>query len=245
MPVKNYSALALIYPHLMRSIDYNKWADYIYSISRELNKKKISVLELAGGTSVLAAKLQKKIQFIISSDLSLSMLQACPDGNVKRICCDMTMLPFKTKFDFIFSAFDSINYLNTKEKYFNLFKNVDYCLSDKGIFTFDVTLENNSLKLQRYLNRKGRTQGISYIQKSFYNIEKRIHYNHFEIALADGKKVEEIHKQKIFRFEDYFDFIDNSNFYVYNCFNAFTFDNAGAESERVQFILKKKKYADI
>jgi SAM-dependent methyltransferase len=245
MPVKNYSALALIYPHMMRSINYDEWADYIYSISKDLKKKKISALELASGTSVLAAKLQKKIQFVISSDLSLSMLQTCPDSNVKRVCCDMTMLPFKTKFDFVFSAFDSINYLNTKEKYFNLFKNVDNCLSDQGIFTFDVALENNSLKLQKYLNRKGRVQGIRYIQKSFYSVEKRIHYNHFEIALADGKKVEEMHKQKIFRFEDYFDFIDNSNFYVYNCFNAFTSDNADAESARVQFILKKKKYADI
>ena len=39
MPVKTYSAIAEIYPHMMRSIDYKEWADYIHQISKEIKKK--------------------------------------------------------------------------------------------------------------------------------------------------------------------------------------------------------------
>ncbi|MHB8931536.1 MAG: hypothetical protein ACYC5R_13145 [Melioribacteraceae bacterium] len=60
MSVKTYSAIAEIYPHMMRSIDYKEWADYIHQISKEIKKKKISVLELAGGTGAISKILQKK-----------------------------------------------------------------------------------------------------------------------------------------------------------------------------------------
>ena len=83
-------------------------------------------------------------------------------------------------------------------------------------------------------------KGIKYKQKSYFNVRSRIHYNHFEITLADGKKVEEIHKQKIYRFEDYFEFIEDSDFYVSKCYETFTFQNANAATERAQFILKKR-----
>lgn len=241
MPVKNYSVLAEIYPHMMRSIDYKKWAQYIYQISKEVKKKNINALEIASGSGDIAKNLYDKYKSFVSTDLSIPMLKNNTCEDVQKVCCDMTKLPFKTNYDFIFCTFDSINYLNTKEKYLSLFEGVENCLTSNGVFTFDAGLENNSLKFQRYLNRKGKIKGITYIQKSFYNKQSRIHYNHFEILLANGKKVEEIHKQKIFRFQDYFDFISCSNLYVHKCYKTFTWDDADEESERVQFILKKKR----
>lgn len=225
----------------MRSIDYVKWAQYIFELSKELKKKNISALELASGTGNVAKHLHLKIKSIISTDISLPMLRSNNAVNQLKVCCDMTRLPFKKKFDFIFSTFDSINYLTTKEKILRLFENVSDCLTDTGLFTFDVSLENNSIKYEKYLNRRGRTKEIEYRQRSFYNHRLRIHYNHFELTLANGKKVEEIHKQKIYRFEEYFDFIDKSDFYVHKCYKTFTFKDAGPETERTQFLLKKKK----
>lgn len=224
----------------MRSIDYKKWADFIYSISKELKKKNLFSLELACGNGSIAKKLNNKFQYFCISDLSLSMLKEA-DENIDRICCNMTQLPFKRKFDFVFSTFDSVNYLTSKQRIKSLLLEVNNVLSDDGIFTFDVGLENNSKLYQRYLNRKGNVNGISFIQKSHYDETKRIHYNYFEIILANGQKVEEIHKQKIYPFEEYFDIIDESDFYVYKCKNAFSDNNANAQSERAQFILKKRQ----
>lgn len=240
MTSKNYTFLTLIYPHIMRSIDYKKWADYIFSISKEVKKKNLYALELACGTGKIASKLKKKFKYFCISDLSLQMIRSA-ENHIDRVCCNMTQLPFKGKFDFIYSTFDSVNYLLSKQKIISLLDEVSNCLEDDGIFTFDVSLENNSKLYQRYLNRKGSVNDIKFIQKSHYNESKRIHYNYFEILLANGQKVEEIHRQKIYRFEEYFEFIDHSDFYVYKCKNAFTETDANDQSERAQFILKKRK----
>ncbi|MEG8947301.1 class I SAM-dependent DNA methyltransferase [Rosettibacter firmus] len=240
MKQKIYSHLASIYTHLMRSIDYDTWADYIIKLSQQLNTNKIIALELASGTGSLAERVNKYFDFYVCTDLSLEMLKQFSNNTIPRVVCDMTLLPFKNKFNFIFSAFDSVNYLTTKEKLLKLFKEVELCLTNDGIFTFDVSLENNSKRYQRYLNRKGKIDGIRYKQISKYEETKRIHYNIFEIEFENGDKITEIHKQKIYRFEEYFQLLDKSNFYVEHCYDAFTFDDANSESERAQFILRKK-----
>ena len=38
---------------------------------------------------------------------------------------------------------------------------------------------------------------------------------------------------------EYFDLIEQSKLYVVECFDAFTFDDAKANSKRVQFVVKK------
>ena len=240
MPSESYTYLAQFYSHLMKAIDYQNWADYIIELSEEFKIRNPKVLELSCGTGNIARILQNSFNKFYLSDLSMPMLDQIPDINLPKICCDMTMLPFKQEFNFIFSTFDSVNYLMSKDQFLKFLSEVSKVLKRNGVLTFDVSLENNSLRYQKYLNRSGKVKGIKYKQKSYFNVRSRIHYNHFEITLADGKKVEEIHKQKIYRFEDYFEFIEDSDFYVSKCYETFTFQNANAATERAQFILKKR-----
>jgi ubiquinone/menaquinone biosynthesis C-methylase UbiE len=245
VPDNIYTSLAQIYSHLMRSIDYKKWAEYLSSISDEISEKNLDVLELAAGNCKIAECLNRKYGRLIVSDISSNMLQQNNNPEMIKICCDMTSLPFRNKFDFIYSTFDSVNYIKSKNKYKQFFRSVADCLNDKGIFTFDVSLEKNSIKYERYLNRTGKYNGIEYKQKSFYDRSKNIHYNYFKFTFADGKKVEEMHKQKIYPFEEYFKLIDQSGFYVHKCFQSFTFKNADSNTERAQFILKKNQNVEI
>lgn len=229
----------------MKSIDYKKWADYIYKISKEIGRQNLSVLELAAGIANVSVHLNKRFPSLLISDLSIEMLcqnQFLPNS---KVCFDMTAIPLKKKFDFVFSTFDSVNYLLTEEKFIKMLSEVHGILAADGIFTFDVSLEKNSLRYQKYLNRKGKFRGLKYRQKSRFEPENRMHLNYFEITLENGTAVEEIHKQKIYRFEEYFSFVDESDFYVHKCLEAFTWKDAGKNSERAQFILKKKQYADI
>ncbi len=237
--VPQYSALAKIYGHLMRSIDYNDWAKYLLEIAAELGTENCKVLELAAGTGELARLLSNKFTDYVAIDSSYEMLSIA-SAPVKLVCCDMTSLPFKSKFNFIFSTFDSINYLIEKEKLRMLFAEVERCLEASGIFTFDVSLELNSIKNAKYLNRRGKYKKIKYIQKSYYDIIERIHYNNFEITMEDGTKYYEEHRQKICSIEEYLELIDTTGLYVVNCFDAFTFNDVKKDSERAQFILKKK-----
>lgn len=236
-----YSQLAKIYSHLMRFINYEMWVVYLLKISKEIKKKNLTALELACGNGKIAEKISKKFSFYVASDLSKFMLNEINPKIKNKVCCSFTAIPFKKKFDFIFSTFDSINYLTTKEKFIKMLSEVESILSEDGIFTFDASMENNSLKFQKYLNRKGEFEGIRFKQISKYNSKLRIHQNKFIFKLADGKEIEEIHNQKIYRFEDYFEMISQSNLYVANCYEAFSFENANSETERIQFVLKKRK----
>ena len=234
-----YESVSLIYGELMRDVKYNKWSKYLLDVVSEYNEKKNpSVLELGAGDCKIARRISKKYHNIIASDLSLPMLQQGKKVFVSKVCCDMTSLPFNNKFDLIYSTFDSVNYLLSKRKLLTLFLEVKKVLSASGIFTFDVSLERNSLDFEGSYSVEGKINGYSFTRKSKYNLTSRIHKNIFNITDKYGNVKKEIHKQKIYKFETYFDIIAKAGMYVVECLEAFTFNNGNQNSERVQFILK-------
>jgi len=233
-----YKVVSLIYDHLMRSITYHDWAMYISDLQAFYFAKAETYLEIAAGSGKLAFYLSKIFPNLVLLDLSQSMV-ALLDENSKRVCADMTMLPFKSKFDFIYSTFDSINYLTSKEELQKYFNEISKIMSDDGVFTFDASLENNSIKNVKRLNRKGKTDRLLYKQISKYDIDKKVHKNRFKVKLENGEIIEEVHTQKIYDFELYFEIAENSGLYVVDCFDSFTFEDANSESERIQFIMKK------
>ena len=77
-----------------------------------------------------------------------------------------------------------------------------------------------------------------FTRKSKYNSSSRIHKNIFIITDEFGNVKKEIHTQKIYKFETYFDIIAKAGMYVVECLDAFTFNNGNQNSERAQFIIK-------
>lgn len=237
---KNYEILSQIYPHLMKKVKYDYWADYLFMLTKKHVGKRAKVLELGAGNCSLAHHFKKYYKKIIVTDLSFSMLASNKDLLLKTVCCNMLLLPFRKSFDLIYSSFDSINYLTKKKDLDKLFSNISYLLSVKGIFTFDVSLVNNSKIHIKEPVRKGKYKGINYIHKTSYNEKTRIHKNEFEIVTKNNKFYREVHKQKIYPFFDYFKLLQKNNLYVVECFKAFTFYDADENSNRVQFIVKKQ-----
>jgi len=241
--VKAYENVSLIYEELMKDINYPDWAKYIQSISSEFVKKDSKVLELGAGNCKLANLLSKQFPNIIATDISFQMLKSDTNKTqVKKVCCDMSSLPFSTKFNLIFSTFDSVNYLMSKKKLLALFKQAKILLTDDGIFTFDVSLEQNSLEFLQDHAVEGSTGSFSFKRVSKFYKSRRVHKNIFYIADADNNVVKEVHEQKIYDFETYFDLIFKAGLYVVDCFETFTFKIGNTGSDRIQFILKKAKY---
>lgn len=236
---RQYSHFSKIYSHLMKSVDYSFWANYIVDIHDTLGSSNDIALELASGNCKLSNYF-KKTQFnkLYLSDLSFEMLNYCK-CSYDRICFDMTSIPFKQKFDFIFSIFDSINYLNTEEKLLLFFNSVRLNMSKDGLLLFDVSFKKNSIMYEKELNRSGLYKGIKYLQKSSFNEKDCIHTNVVQLELPNGEIVEETHKQKIYEFYYYFDALESSGLFVLECFEAFTFNDANENSSRVQFIVKR------
>lgn len=237
---KNYTDVSNFYDHLMRKVRYDYWADYIYAISSDYVGDKPKVLELASGNCNLARFLSAYYPKLIATDMSHSMLIKKSKTGFKKVCCDMTIIPFSSKFDLIVSAFDSVNYLITEKKLLALFNEVCRILSCDGIFTFDVSLEKNSYRHIKDPVRNGSYKGIKYRQETDYKSKGNIHRNIFYITYPNGKVVEEVHIQKIYPFETYFDLMDSVGLIVKACYDAFTFKDGSANSPRVQFITVKK-----
>ena len=63
--------------------------------------------------------------------------------------------------------------------------------------------------------------------------------NSWKIFLDDAEIIE-VHKQKIYPLEKYFELVEDCGLYVVDCFESFSFEDAHDNSERVQFILKKE-----
>jgi SAM-dependent methyltransferase len=163
MSGKQYSHIADIYGHLMSTVDYKDWADYIFEICEGHKLKPQIILELASGTGELAKYLSQLFPKVITTDLSMDMLKRYAAINRNSVCCSMLYIPFRKKFKLILSAFDSINYLTAETEVEKLFREIKTTLSEDGIFTFDVSLEPNSIANQKYLNREGEFKGIKII----------------------------------------------------------------------------------
>ena len=241
---KPYQVLPLIYPHLMKRIRYDKWAQYLYEIVRKDCPKKSKVLELAAGDCSFAKYFVKYYPSLTVTDLSYCMLSK-NNYISNKVCCNMLYLPFKSRYDLIYSNFDSINYILSGKLLIKLFSEVSLLLNDDGIFVFDVSLENNSYIHVKKNNREGKYKGLTYRQTSTYNPYSGIHLNKFTIKLANGDEYSEIHKEKIYSFDTYFKLINKTSLYVVDCYEAFTFKPGNKNSNRIQFILKKNKNAEI
>ncbi len=236
---KSYENIPAIYDHIMRKVHYQKWSEYIYEIVKDSVPQDSKVLELAAGNCRFTNYFKKYYPGLIATDISLNMLLYDKVNVVDKVCADMTMLPFRIQFNLIYSNFDSLNYITTKRDLLKFFRAIFSILSDNGLFTFDVSLERNSLRHSKIPVRKGTHGGISFEQRSEYNKITRIHKNIFKLKFADNKEIIEIHKQKIYSFEEYFKILEIAGLYVVNCYNAFSFREGNENSERIQFVTKK------
>lgn len=235
---KPYTYFSQVYSHLMKSVDYSYWANYIKEIHSTLGSKHDIALELASGNCNLSKYLKNEFKSLYLTDLSVEMLKL-NKTKYSTVSCNMMHLPFKSRFDFIFSAFDSINYLSEEGQILRLANEINSMLTDNGYFIFDVTLKRNSLKYVKDLNRKGKYKGILYKQISKFDHDNDLHINSVELTFSDGKVYKEVHKQKIYDFYYYFDVLESAGLFVAECFDAFSFDDASPDSERIQFIVKR------
>lgn len=234
-----YLHVANIYAHLMDFVKYKWWAKYIYSITKSFLVKNPAVLELAAGNCALAQHLSKHYKNYFATDISKSMLHHSKD-KLMKVCCDMTAIPFNKKFDLILSSFDSVNYLLNKKLLLKFFKEAENHLAENGILTFDAALESNSHKHQKTATTKGKSKGFLYQRKSVFMPASKIHKNIFTITYPNGKTFSETHKQKIYSYDTFFEMAEKSGLYVVNCYKAFSYQKGKANSDRVQFIMKRK-----
>lgn len=239
MKLKPYEKVSAIFDALMKKLDYESWSNYILEIADEYIQARAKVLELGAGNCKIAEFISTRYKNYFATDISISMLKSSKKNNLKKICCDMTELPLKAKFDFIFSNFDGVNYILKQKSLSRLFNEVFGLLKRNGVFTFDVSLESNSLNFVVSKSVEGRHNGYSFRRISRYNKRSRIHSNHFYIRDEFGMEFKEVHREKIYKIDTYFKLAEKAGLRTEACYDCFTFKDVKQKSERAQFVMRK------
>lgn len=253
--VPPYTESALIYDHMMKDVDYKRWAKYIIQLMRvagidtrrsNLSGKKIC--ELGTGTGNIAFHLSKygfDVTGIDSSSQMLDFAAAKSSRQAKQklnfLRHDMVTYRSRNQFDGIVCVYDSINYISENKSLDLFFKNVFLNLKSSGIFIFDASLEPNSMSDPELFVQSGGTKGIFYRRESAYDPGTKIHTTRIRVK-RDGKVFEEIHKEYVYGLEALRHVARSAGFIEKYAAGDFTLLEANDKSERVHFILTKQAH---
>ncbi len=111
----NYNALAPLYDKIMAHVNYDLWCQLIQDIADRYFNCKPVIMELGGGTGVLATLLLKSGYTYYGSDYSFAMCKESLKKNIPFFCANALSLPIKGTFGLVIFLYDGINYLQTQK----------------------------------------------------------------------------------------------------------------------------------
>ncbi|HUI31724.1 MAG TPA: class I SAM-dependent methyltransferase [Candidatus Acidoferrales bacterium] len=250
--VPPYTESAIVYDHMMKDVDYRRWAKYLMQLAEltgvntsrsNLNGK--SLCELGTGTGNLALHLLKYGFEITGVDISAKMLDVARNKLTRQtrqrlnfINHDMVTHTSENQYDIIICVYDSINYIGERKDLEMFFKNAYFNLRPEGIFIFDASLEPNSTIDPELFTQRGRIKNVFYQRESAYDPKTNTHTT--RIRTKRGAKVfEEIHKEYVYDIETLRQAAKNAGFNERFAAGDFTLLRVNGNSERVHFILAK------
>ncbi len=250
--VKNeqpYQAIAFIYHHVMKHINYSEWAEYINSLCLHYQHPIENVLEMACGIGTFTSYLAEYGYEILAVDNSETMIRLAKEMNTSpRITFkvgDMRSFTSKRKFDTILCIYDSVNYLISKEDLALAIKMMGDCLQPRGLLIFDVTTVTNSLTNFDHTQEIEETTDFLYWRRSKYLRREKLQINDFTIFLKDGnvyRRFHEKHQQRIYTFQTVKAAIKNAGLEPIGRFHDFTFDPPEKHSLRIHYVAQKPLY---
>ena len=242
-----YSELAQIYDHVMRHVDYIRWADYIQSVFTRFEATPKDVLELACGTGAMACILDDRGYRMTGIDRSESMIAVAKQKSVDTTRAirfqvgDMVRMPVSGSFDAVLCLYDSINYVVEEADIAAMLKGLRCVLNAGGLFVFDVCTEINS---RRYFHNQVDQESkgdFSYVRRCEYVPETRIQVNEFQFTFnREGKRysTRERHEQRIYPIARLEEICQESGYRVLGAFDGFSFEEASEKSNRVHYVVR-------
>ncbi|WP_422486814.1 class I SAM-dependent DNA methyltransferase [Gudongella sp. DL1XJH-153] len=245
----SYGSFASLYDVLMDDFDYVAWSGYIQRI---LSKNGIDhgiILEMACGTGSLTKELLDLGYRVDGFDLSEEMLAVAQNKlskNKKLRLFNMDMTEFKMdrKYQAIVAACDSINYILSESSLKETFRRAYDHLDDGGLLIFDI---NSEYKLREIL---GNNIFLEDRDEVFYTWENQFDEDtdicNFYLTFFhsnDGenyKRFDEVHREKVYSIETIINLLRDVGFVEIEKYEAFVFEDVKKESERINFVAKKK-----
>jgi SAM-dependent methyltransferase len=242
--MESYEGLAAIYDQLMvRDVDYERWADYLWDLICEVRQASVEGLEMAAGTGNLTEKLIQKNCHLDAFDRSEDMLMTAREKNlplrdVSFYQQDMVTFRFAKAYDFVVCACDSINYLVRDGEIERVFSRVFEHLKAGGVFVFDVVTIYRMAELYGNETFVVDQDEIYYVWKNRWRPERGIIDYEITFFAQDGdcyERFDEVHRQRGYSLQEIKAALVQAGFENIQAFNAFSKDPVGEKSERVQW----------
>ena len=239
-----YSALAPIYDHVMRHVDYRDWASYIAGLITTYKPELDSILELACGTGTLASELIKYVEADYHGlDISPAMIREAQRKlpGIPRLSFgvdDFINLQSDRMADVVLLLYDGLNYLTEIGDLVILFKTAAEHLNEGGIFIFDHSTPANSIINSDYFEDSGKGDDFSFYRTSKYDSEQKLHTTTFEIGFENGLFFEE-HLQRAYKASEIMPIVDEVDLTYVDMFENFTNRPPDEKSERIHWIVQK------
>lgn len=252
-----YSAIAALYDHLMRHVNYIRWATYVIDLFR-LSKDDSNgngaparmprtVLELACGTGKLMLELAKAGYRVIGMDRSPAMLRVASrrlqSENVAPTlwCGNMQWPAMQMPVDAVLCLYDSLNYCQSLTEVAQVLQGAAQILRPGGLFIFDVcTLRNCKRNFRNYTENDGCGR-YSYTRYTHFDSDLQLQYNEFVIVdeRRPHQQLLEQHVQKIYALREIRSLIAAGPWHEAGCFDGMSRRPGTERADRVHFVLQK------
>ncbi|SFL80061.1 Methyltransferase domain-containing protein [Gracilibacillus orientalis] len=238
-----YSKLAYIYDVLMDDAPYDEWQSFVENFCRQ-----VKMLDLGCGTGRLSHQFAEAGFSVTGVDLSEDMLafaQANTFG-VQYIQQDIRELEGLSSFDVVVSLCDVINYITTEDELKRVFTNVWNCLSDEGLFIFDI----HSLRHFEE-NMVGETFAEIYDDISYLwfceagetkgSVEHDLTFFLLDEETDQYERFDEQHSQRTFAVETYMELLRKAGFQNVTVHGDFSTEKSDEpeEHQRIFFVCRK------
>lgn len=142
-----YSEFAYSYDILMQNVDYEKRADYIYSLFEKFDRAPTLMLDLACGTGEFSNRFANKGVSVIGVDISYDMLSVAREKSAEQqndilyLCQDAAELDLYGTVDGAICCLDSLNHITDYGDFCSAIARVSLFLEKDRLFIFDLNTE--------------------------------------------------------------------------------------------------------
>lgn len=241
-----FDGVARHYDHLMRSVPYRDWVDYVELIlARRLTKPR-QVLDLCCGTGKVGAEMLRRGYDVVGIDLSEPMVRGCGSQTpaLPAAVQDATRLGLRPCcMDLVVSLYDSLNYILDPAALASCFADVLGALRPGGLFVFDM---NTPRALSADLfsqNNLGSADPLQYTWKANWDARTRLCRVDMWFRWRDddqGQEFTETHWQYAYRPKEVVSMLREAGFTGVAAHEAYSFRPVTRWSDRAYYVARKE-----
>ncbi len=242
--VAPYTVLAAGFDAVMVHVDYPGWVEYIELLLDHHGVSPASVIELGCGTGSFALLFGERnpVRYL-ATDGSAEMIEVAKQKGVEMGSdvdfshLNFSRLPVGERFDAAILLYDALNYLVDSTAVEQFISAVAGILVPGALFVFDHTTPANSLNNQLFFEESGSCDAFSYVRRSSYDAELRLHKTLFELATPSGT-FQEQHVQRAYQISEIRDILRRSPFGLEAAYADFSLKQANDSAERIHWVAR-------